>query len=120
MLNGTDALEVVSFNNGLFLEIYQSGCDSLRQEFRFHLFEAPGEDTAAAWFSEARQQFRFLSSLGPQYAPFSEWADALDLGETDMRLAQPVEIQTGFWAKIDRIDSFDGPTLIVILANYQL
>jgi hypothetical protein len=117
---GKDGLEVVSFSNGVFLEVYQSGCDSLRQEFRFRLPSPPPADAPGAWLAETQNQFRFFGSLGPEYAPFSQWADALSGFEEDFRLGQPMEAAGGFWVQIDKIDSFDGPALVVLLANFEL
>jgi hypothetical protein len=117
---GKDGLEVVSFSNGVFLEVHQSGCDSLRQEFRFVLPASPPEDNPGAWLAEAQAQFRFFGSLGPEYAPFSQWADALSGFEEDFRLGQPMEVAGGFWMQIDKIESFDGHTLVVLLANFEL
>lgn len=116
---GKDGLEVVSFSNGVFLELHQSGCDSLRQEFRFNLPAPPPDDTPERWLAETQAQFRFFGALGPEYAPFSQWADALSGFEEDFRLGQPMEVATGFWVQIDKIDSFDGPTLVVLLANFE-
>lgn len=116
---GKDGLEVVTFSNGVFLEVHQSGCDSLRQEFRFRLPSPPAGDAPEAWLAEAQNQFRFLGALGPDFAPFSQWADALSGFEEDFRLGQPMEVEEGFWMKVDKVQSFDGPTLVVLLANFE-
>lgn len=120
MQTGTEGLEIVAFSNGVFLEIFQSGCDSLRQEFRFRFPDPMEEESPEFWFQEAQNQFRTLGSLGPTYAPFSQYADAMALQGDVFRLTQPMEVETGFWMQVDKIQSFDGPTLIVVLANYEL
>ena len=124
MQNGAEGLEVVSFSNGVFLEIFQSGCDSLRQEFRFRLPSAePGEaaeEEPGFWLQEAQNQFRALGALGPDFLPFSQWADALATRQEQFRLAEPMQVETGFWMMVDKIESFDGPTLVVVLSNKEL
>ncbi|MBK6621080.1 MAG: hypothetical protein IPH04_18410 [Saprospirales bacterium] len=120
MQTGSEGLEIVSFRNGVFLEIFQSGCDSLRQEFRFRLPNAEEESDPAYWLQEAQNQFRAFGSLGADYLAFSQYADALSAQQEDFRLAQPMEVVTGFWMQVDKIDSFDGPTLVVILSNQEL
>ncbi|MBK7407603.1 MAG: hypothetical protein IPL49_14865 [Saprospirales bacterium] len=120
MQTGTEGLEIVGFHSGVFLEVFQSGCDSLRQEFRFRFPGPVEEENPEFWFQEAQNQFRTLGSLGPTYGPFSQYADALALQEASFHLAQPMEVETGFWMQVDKIQSFDGPTLIIVLANYEL
>lgn len=117
MKTGTDGIEVISFSNGVFLEIYQSGCDSLRQEFRFRLPEAPADGN---WLQEAMTQFSMLGTLGPDYAPFGHWGEAMAGFSETFKPGQPMELEAGFWMQVDQIESFDGSTLIVILANYEM
>ena len=121
MQTGSEGLEVVSFSDGVFLEVFQSGCDSLRQEFRFRLPGLPSEqDTATYWLQEAQNRFRALGALGPEFQPFNQWADALSSQQEQFRLAQPMQVEAGFWMQVDKIDSFDGPTLVVVLSNREL
>jgi len=121
MRTGAEGLEVVSFSNGVFLEVFQSGCDTLRQEFRFRLPAVAGEEKSPEyWLQEAQNQFRALGALGPDYLPFNQWADALSSRQEQFRLAQPMEVESGFWMQVDKIDSFDGPTLVVVLSNHEM
>lgn len=120
MQTGSEGLEIVSFRNGVFLEVFQSGCDSLRQEFRFRIPNVGGDSDPAYWLQEAQNQFRAFGALGPGYLAFSQYADALSAQREGFRLAQPMQVETGFWMQIDKIDSFDGPTLVVILSNKEL
>lgn len=117
---GAEGLEIISFDSGVFLEIFQSGCDSLRQEFRFRLPDVVETDDAGFWLKEAQNQFHTLGALGAEYAPFAQYADALALQEENFRLTQPMEVASGFWMQVDKIESFDGPTLRIVLANYGL
>lgn len=120
MKTGAEGLEVVSFSNGVFLEIFQSGCDTLRQEFRFRLPGIIEEEGQEFWLKEAQNQFRALGALGPDFLPFIQWADALSSWQEQFRLAQPMEVESGFWMQVDKIDSFDGPTLVVVLSNHEM
>ena len=117
---GAEGLEIVSFHSGVFLEVFQTGCDSLRQEFRFRIPGIEESETPGFWLEEAQNQFRALGALGPEYAPFTHYADALALQDEAFHLAQPMEVDNGFWIQIDQIKSFDGPTLIIVLANYEM
>ena len=120
MQTGTESLEIISFQDGVFLEVFQSGCDSLRQEFRFRLPDPEENDDPQFWLKEASDQFRMLGSLGPEYQPFFQYADVLAQQEESFRLSKPMEVDAGFWMQIDKIQSFDGPTLVIILANFEL
>lgn len=120
MQTGTESLEIVAFQNGVFLEVFQSGCDSLRQEFRFRLSAPLENEDPQFWLKEAKDQFHMLGSLGPEYGPFFQYAEVLAQQKETFRLAQPMEVDTGFWMQVDKIDSFDGPTLVIVLANFEL
>jgi hypothetical protein len=117
---GTEALEVVAFDSGVFLEVFQSGCDTLLQEFRFQLPDAGPEREPAEWLTAAQAQFNALGALGPQYLAFKEYAQAMERPGEEFRLAEPMELAPGFWAKVDKIESFDGATLVVVLSNQEL
>jgi hypothetical protein len=119
MKTGTEGLEAVQFENGVFLEIFQSGCEKVRQEFRFRLPRPENtdlENDPSFWKEVALQQLSYLGSMGPEYQPFQMWAQALGNTE-EFKLAESREVQPGFFMKIDRILGDNSTTLLIILSQ---
>jgi hypothetical protein len=114
---GQDGREAITFSNGQRLEIYQSGCNNIRQEFRFPLpVEEPQSIPDSIWLKEAVGAFFFMASMGPQYQPLSEWGRSLDMQDhAEFRLGKPHQVEPGFYATVDRIPGVDSTTLLVVL-----
>lgn len=113
-----EAIETIVFESGKKLTIIQTGCDSIRQEFRFEFPDKiEGNQPAAYWVDQAVREFEFLSSLGPQYLVFSSWAQAISNNSNAIHLSESTEIQPGFFVRIDRITGSDHTILTVILSE---
>jgi hypothetical protein len=108
--------EVLEFDNGLKLEIIQSGCNSIRQEFRFAL-RPQGLTSDMDYIQLASEQLRFLASVDERVSPLAFWANALDAQKSDMKLAEPRELEPLIFATVDKIESADGLMLRVVLAQ---
>lgn len=114
------AVESLSFDDGLQLQILQTGCDHIHQEFRFEL---DGGDTAAPdnfWISEAAGQFYRLGQLGASYVVYLSLARALDERNGQFRLGESIELQAGFYAKVERQNSRGRQLLAVSLSEQPL
>ncbi len=113
----TTSEERVAFDTGLELEIVQSGCETIRQEFRF--FTAGDYRTFAdsVWMKEAVRQLVFLSSLSPKQAQLRPWADAIEESRHSMKLGEEKALQPGILAKIDRVVGADRATLVLVLSQ---
>lgn len=102
-LEKRNASESVAFENGLQLELDQSGCDHIKQTFQFTT-EKPGEGDPN-WFFLTAQQFEYVSRLSPKFMSLSSWAELINMNASQFRLSEPLEIENGFFVKIDKIDS---------------
>ncbi|MCB9081607.1 MAG: hypothetical protein H6555_07850 [Lewinellaceae bacterium] len=114
---GVNGLEEITFRDGRRLEIYQTGCQTLRQELRFTLPTSVPADMSIDWVSSAIAQIRSLAALGTRFSGFTEWADQLDQHHDEFRLAEAISISPGIFARIDRISGADNTTVIVTLSN---
>lgn len=117
-VKGIESEEFVKFANGKTLTILQSGCEKIRQEFRFELKEKPSQDDAAFWTDQAILNLAALAVLDPQLMPLSNWVMMIRAQKDDIRLAETKALEGGFYTKIDRITSNDRVYLIITLSNY--
>ncbi len=114
---GGESVESVIFDNQVALEIAQSGCESIRQEFRF---AAPGDRRQVAdslWAKEAVRQLVFLSSLGPKQAPLRAWADALEKARPDMKLGEETSLGGGVVAQVNKVAGADQSVLTLVFSQ---
>lgn len=114
----TESEEYVKFENGKTLTILQSGCEKIRQEFRFELKEQPSSDDATFWAEQAILNLAALAVLDPQLMPLGNWVMMIRSQKNDIRLAETLAVEGGFYLKIDRITSNDATYLIIVLSNY--
>jgi len=115
-----EGIETISFHDGMELVIYQSGCDHIQQQYQFEL--PPAGDTidtqqAEYWIAQTITAFQSLGDLGPEFFSYSSWAQAIAEKAAEFKLAEFLEVQPGFFVKIDRIESSDKATLIVTLSE---
>ncbi len=110
-----EALETLVLEDSFALELWQSNCHSTEQEFRFTIPRPPRE----ASFSELAQltaaQFHRLAQLGPQYRPFTAWAQTISARKQDFKPGHPLEVQPGILITIDAVPSNKELTLIAKL-----
>lgn len=118
---GTDSEEYVKFANGKTLTILQSGCEKVRQEFRFELKEAPpAQADDKFWVDQTILNLAALAVLDPQLMPLGNWVMMIREKKNDIRLAETKAMEGGFYSKIDRITSDDRVYLVIVLANYPV
>lgn len=119
-VKGIDSEEFVRFANGKSLTILQSGCEKIRQEFRFELKENPTTDDATYWTDQAILNLAALAVLDPQLMPLGNWVMMIRAQKDDIRLAETKALEGGFYTKIDRITSNDRVFLIITLSNFSI
>lgn len=118
---GTDSEEQVKFANGKTLTILQSGCEQVRQEFRFELKETPPADANDKfWVDQTILNLAALAVLDPQLMPLGNWVMMIRAQKDDIRLAETKALEGGFYTKIDRITSSDRVYLVIVLSNYAI
>ena len=114
-MEGTTGVEQVLFKNGVSLELYQSGCNEIRQEFRFIIPGTFEIDEPQFWIDQAAQQFDYLGELSDAHAGMLMWAGEIRKNTARLELGQALEIQPTYFIKIDRIRSMDKVLIIVEL-----
>jgi len=109
--------EEITFNNGLQLQLTQSGCNEIKQEFQFTLPDKPSADTPPYWVDQTRAQFNALGELGEKYLTLNFWAQPLEANREAISLGEPFELQPGFSIKIDRIIGSQNTLLLITLSG---
>ncbi|MDX1666637.1 MAG: hypothetical protein R3350_05395 [Saprospiraceae bacterium] len=110
-------IEEVEFSGHPDLTIIQSGCDHIRQEFQFELDSLPQNTEAAFWIDLAQEQFHRLGNLSPDYLVFLSWAQEIKEKAYQIKLAESIELQPGFYVRIDKIISRNSAILLVVLSE---
>ena len=116
-ISNSESTEITRFNDGLELTLIQTGCDTRKQEFQFKLSGSYQEQKPEFWVEATLDFLQKLGRLGPDYQVFNAWAEALALQSESIRLAQPLEVQPGFYVRIDKILSQDHAILLLILSE---
>ncbi len=107
-------IEMVVFSNKLLLEIEQSGCNDIHQQFSFIMFgkfKETNDDTV--WKQLAIKHFRDLANISPSLFAFNGWADAIESVKDKLKLSEPMDLEGKTQVRIDKILSADKATLVV-------
>ncbi len=113
-LNEMSSSETVSFNNDLKLELLQSGCDKLAQEYRFEIPVADGSKDPAFWAARAVDLFQFLGSTNPNiFEVANAWSSLIELQKGQIPLDEDYPITEGFLLNLSAIKSANFSTLVV-------
>jgi len=111
-VKGQKGVERVQFENGMQLELLQSGCNELLQSYQFALNkDLKGDDQF--WIEKAIEQFRYLSTLSEDHLSFSMWAGAIGNGAAFISLGESFEPEPNTFIKIDKIPSNENILLVV-------
>lgn len=108
------AVETVQFENGVSLELIQTGCNEIKQSFTFTLSKDL-EGDEAFWIEQAENQFRYLAMLSNKYASYALWANVFDQGAHLIRLGETFEPEPNTFINVDRIPSADHNLLVITL-----
>jgi len=111
--NGRVGIETVQFKNQLSLELTQSGCQEIIQDFAFTLPMTNPEADGQFWIQQGEQLMRYLGNTDPSLMQFGEWANMIAQASNEMKLGQAKEIQTGYFVTIDKI-SGNAETIIKV------
>ncbi|MBL7816174.1 MAG: hypothetical protein JNL70_14240 [Saprospiraceae bacterium] len=107
-------IEMVVFNNKLLLEIEQSGCNDIHQQFSFVMFgKFKNIENDDVWKQLAIKHFRDLAQISSTLTAFNGWADAIESVKDKLKLSEPIEVEGKTQVRIDKIVSEDKATLVV-------
>lgn len=116
-LESQSAVEFLAFEDGLELTVLQSGCDQIRQEYRFSIpsGQADGhEGNEKEWVAEVIRLLQRLARMGPEYLSFHSWARAIADNADHIRLREPAELSTGFFAQIE-VSHTQGHAILTLI-----
>ena len=112
---GQEASEEVLFSNGQKVMIFQQGCDTLIQEFRFPLPAEPNPVSPRYRATQAMEQFAYLAGVDPKLNSLSLWTVQLTAGRDTLPLGQPLPLGQGLSIALDAISGDTEDMLIVTL-----
>lgn len=107
-------IEKVTFASGLMLDIHQSGCDELQQNFYFDIGERLSPEYAIV---QASEYFHFLGGLDEAYLPLYEWGRLINQNAHHIELNRAFEIYPGFWVTIRQYKKKQTVLLEVVLSQ---
>ncbi len=110
---GQKSQEEVGLANGTRLEIFQQGCDTLSQSFRFSFSHLITRDSFVTTIDSAISQFRYLSAANEKLKPFVIWSDALTQLRTHIRQGEYLDLDRGIKLRIDQLDQGSGTTIVL-------
>ena len=110
-LSGRNSEESLQFADGSSAIIFQSGCKKIEQEFRFTLPPLPEQSRVTL----AVDRLEYMASLGPDYMTFNGWAQAISTLQNEFMLNSAVEVESGFFVGLDKLDNQERTTLIIKL-----
>ncbi len=119
VLKGLEGTENVVFENGIKLELIQSGCENLQQEFRFIIPETMTGEVPNIWVEYAIQLFYYMGNLDISLAQFSFWSQAFEELKEDLGNGTSLQLEPGRWVKVNGINSSDHSILIVLLSQQE-
>lgn len=109
-------LETVQFDS-LKLELVQSGCERLKQEFRFTLPETYENEEAGFWVDKSIWSMNYLIKTYPALMPLSGWVEAIAFQKADFVIGEPLQDEGGTYVLIDKIVQGDETLLKVELSE---
>lgn len=113
-ITNSSGVELVRFTNGTTLQIVQTGCNDIKQEFSFTYKDKKMLSYSdAQWVQNAIDEFLRMGSFSENFASFKLWGEAILAFKNDFKIGEDKELQKGFFIKIDRIISGEETTMIV-------
>ncbi len=116
-------VEMVVFPKDLFVEIEQSGCNEIKQQFTFFLKGDFKDATDEDWKTLSVKFFRDFAAISPEKLNgFNFWADAIENDGKEIKLAEPHLIKQDIGTRFVRIDKIVSPeksTLVIQLSSKE-
>jgi hypothetical protein len=113
-------VEMVAFENKLFVEIEQSGCDKAVQQFTYILAGDFKDATDDDWKLLSIKFFDDFAKISPRLVSFGFWAKAMHNIKDKIKLSESTKLeQDGYvrYVRIDKILSKEKATLVVQLSE---
>lgn len=115
-ITNSSGVEIVRFTNGTTLQIVQTGCNDIKQEFSFVYKDKKMLGyTDAQWIQNAVDEFLKMGSFSENFAPFKLWGEAIIAFKDSFKIGEDKELEKGFFIKIDRLISGEEATMMVTI-----
>jgi|GEM_PF-2481000 len=114
---GQLTFENIIFVNKMELEIQQSGCDSIRQVFKFKIPENVRNEKADYFKEMTIQFFGYLSLVSDKHFSLHHLGKVVSQHFDVIKLGKPFMMQENYYLKIDRIIGVNNAILIVELSS---
>lgn len=120
-INGQEALEKVSLPRyKMDIELYQSGCDFLKQEYRFLLYEPyPANTPPEICAHQIAGIFLLLARDAPiQLGTMRQWAQAIKNAAADFKYNESIPlVGTDIEAQIDKVHQPESAILSIVFSQ---
>lgn len=110
-------IESISFPDSTSLKIFQSGCDQVKQEFQYEFSKSLVVEEPDFWTKKAIELFFRLGQLGPEFAVYHSWAEAIFQTKDQFRVGEAQEVQPGFYVRIDKVIGSNNAILMLTLSE---
>jgi hypothetical protein len=115
-LSNDAGIENVKMKNGTILQVVQTGCKDIKQEFTFVYTDPKYKTyTDAQWIQNAVDEFLKIASFSPTFVSFQQWGSAMEHFKSNFKIAEKTELEKGFFITIDKIVSESESSLIVTI-----
>ena len=111
----TSAVENIVFKNGTELQVVQTGCSEIVQEFTFFYKTDMSAKNDEFWKTKTVEEFNTIASLSARYQPFGLWATAIKVASPEMKLGQATELEKDFFVTVEKINDGQHTQLVVKL-----
>jgi hypothetical protein len=109
---GQSSEEHLDLDRGFAVDIEQSGCEKLRQTFKFSL--AGGyADLSDDWGDEAANLLYQLGGIDPSIRLFDDWSSAIGLKKDKVKLGEELALDPSHAVRVDRIKT-DGGVMVTV------
>ena len=116
-LKARSGVESIVFKDDLALQIFQTGCEQITQEFNFTLSGDFSDKKQVEWVDECIRLFRYMSTASPKHAIFNMWAGEIDRNKLHIKLGEKYQLAEGFFIKLNKIASSDQAFLAVTVSQ---
>ncbi len=109
------SVETIKYKMGTELEIWQSGCENLKQEFQFKIYRTPHIETNP--FDLAVLQLLQMSKTQESLQSFAEWARVIEMNKDVFEVGVLNEFENAVGIKVDMVEGPDFTTLLLELSQ---
>lgn len=113
--NGEDSHEEAILNNGVRVEVLQSGCHATQQEFRITRKGDYTKEKDSFWIAGAFQTIGVLSNSSPALKGLEQYANIMARNAENTKLGQPYFPDPTLSVTLDKIANKENGTIIIKL-----